>query len=162
MVTNVCFRFMLRTALIHVYWSSRTTFPSSTAPGHPPTAPTVRDRSQVSLYFSVPVRSSLVKCDPKRFLSSSERSHLVSRRLRAVPEAGGRDPALRQALHHGREAGPAELRPVRLAGETGAADQEVPADGGDRLPGARHEGELTFSRSEVCRGSPLVWFCPST
>lgn len=66
-------------------------------------------------------------------------------RLRPVPEAGGRDAALCEAVHHGREAGPEELRPVRLAGETGAADQEVPADGGDRLPGARHEGERTLS-----------------
>lgn len=69
---------------------------------------------------------------------------------RPLPEAGGRDPSLRQAVHHGREAGPAQLRPVRLAGETRAADQEVPADGGDRLPGPRHEGESDPTR---CRRS---------
>lgn len=61
--------------------------------------------------------------------------------LRPVPEAGGCDSTLRQAVHHGREAGPAELRSIRLAGETGAADQKIPADGGDRLPGPWHEGE---------------------
>lgn len=44
-------------------------------------------------------------------------------------------------MHHGCEAGPAELRSVRLAGETRTADQEIPTDGGDRLSGPWHEGE---------------------
>lgn len=71
-------------------------------------------------------------------------THITSCRLsrvRPVPEAGGRDPSLHQTVHHGCEAGSAELRSVCIAGETGAADQEIPADGGDRLPGARPEGE---------------------
>lgn len=66
---------------------------------------------------------------------------------RPVPEAGGCDPALRQTVHHGREAGPAQLRSVRVAGETGTADQKVSSDGGDRLPGPRHEGEPGFKIS---------------
>lgn len=45
-------------------------------------------------------------------------------------------------MHHGCEAGPAELRSIRLAGETGTADQKIPADGGDRLPGPWYEGEF--------------------
>lgn len=61
--------------------------------------------------------------------------------VRLVPEAGGCDPALRQTMHHGREAGPAQLRPVCLAGKAGTADQKVPPDGRDRLSCARHEGE---------------------
>lgn len=44
-------------------------------------------------------------------------------------------------MHHGCEAGPAELRPICLPGETRAADQKVPSDGGDGVPGPRHEGE---------------------
>lgn len=47
-------------------------------------------------------------------------------------------------MHHGCEAGPAELRSIRLAGETGTADQKIPSDGGDGLPGPRHEGELNL------------------
>lgn len=60
---------------------------------------------------------------------------------RPVPEAGGRDATLREAMHHGCEAGPAELRPICLPREARAADPEVPSDGGDGLPGPRHEGE---------------------
>lgn len=66
---------------------------------------------------------------------------LLANLLRPIPEAGGRDQALPQALHHGREDRPAQLRPVRLAGEARAAGQEVPSHGGDRLPGPGHEGE---------------------
>lgn len=60
---------------------------------------------------------------------------------RPVPEAGGRDTTLCEAMHHGCEAGPAELRSVCLPRETRAADQKVPSDGGDGFPGPRHEGE---------------------
>lgn len=62
--------------------------------------------------------------------------------LRPVPEAGGCDSSLCQAVHHGREAGPAQLRPLRLTRETGTADKKIPADGGHWLPGPRHEGEF--------------------
>lgn len=61
--------------------------------------------------------------------------------LRAVHEAGGRDSTLRQAVHHGCEAGPEKLRSICLAGEKGATDQKIPTDGRDGLPGPWHEGE---------------------
>lgn len=44
-------------------------------------------------------------------------------------------------MHHGCEAGPTELRPVCLPREARTADQKVPPDGGDGLPGPWHEGE---------------------
>lgn len=66
---------------------------------------------------------------------------------------------LRQAMHHGCEAGPAELRSVCLAGKTGTADQKIPTDGGDRLLGPWHEGE--FDLLSYCRGS-LTYQCFKT
>lgn len=63
--------------------------------------------------------------------------------VRLVPEAGGCDPTLCQTMHHGRETGPAELRPICLAGKTGTADQKVPPDGRDWVSCTRHEGEQT-------------------
>lgn len=63
--------------------------------------------------------------------------------VRSVPEAGGCDPPLCQTMHHGRETGPAELRPLCLAGKTGAADPKVPPDGRGWVSRARHEGEQT-------------------
>lgn len=60
---------------------------------------------------------------------------------RPVPEAGGRHATLCEAMHHGCEAGPTELRSICLPRETRTADQKVPSDGGDGLPGPRHEGE---------------------
>lgn len=62
--------------------------------------------------------------------------------LRHVLEAGGCNPTLCEAMHHGCEAGPAKLQSVCLAGETRTADQKIPSDGGDRLPGPWHEGEF--------------------
>ena len=76
---------------------------------------------------------------------------------RAVPAFGGCDSTLQEALYHGREDRPAQLRPFRLAGEAAAADPQVPPHGGDRLPGVGHAGEpqtrtlnLKSSSMEFC------------
>lgn len=59
-------------------------------------------------------------------------------------------------MHHGCEAGPTELRSICLPRETRTADQKVPSDGGDGLPGPRHEGEwdlLHFIEESLSRVS---------
>lgn len=79
--------------------------------------------------------------------------------LRPVPEAGRRDSSLCKALHHGCEAGPAQLRPICVAGETGTTDKEIPTDGGDWLPGPWHEGELDRNLCNDFRSLDQVIFC---
>lgn len=59
-------------------------------------------------------------------------------------------------MHHGCEAGPTELRSICVPRETRTADQKVPSDGGDGLPGPRHEGEwdlLHFLEESLSRVS---------
>lgn len=62
---------------------------------------------------------------------------------RDLSEPRGRHTALQEALHHGCETRSAQLRPLRLAGEAGATDKEIPPDGADRLPGTGDEGTHT-------------------
>lgn len=86
---------------------------------------------------------------PRRKISCLDLESLSAVHHRLVPEAGGRDEQVSEAVYHGREDRTEELRSFRFTGETRSADQQVPADGGDGLPAAGDEGMCFCRRGQV-------------